>query len=208
MSGKDDKKKLDLGSELLKQKEEENNLEEITKNSKDMLYFNLDQDDVDVEFLKKIISFHKGKWWILQGYRGLTGFPANTWKNEDIYVLVSHRIKDENVLFAFQLWLYSWKVLQLDGLDTGEDNGWYVYIEFLKGGKAKIKANKRYQGRWFENKMENEEAFLPFVGGLPEPVKKNRVHIRKVIEANNQLLGEKEEYTNDEMLGILDKISY
>ena len=56
--------------------------------------------------------------------------------------------------------------------------------------------------------MGNEEEFWSYVETLPETVKENRIRIRKVIEANNQLLGEKEEYTNDEMLEILEKISY
>ena len=56
--------------------------------------------------------------------------------------------------------------------------------------------------------MNNEETFQTEIQNLPENVKENRIHIRKVIEANNKLLEEKLTYSYGEILEIIEKISY
>ena len=81
-------------------------------------------------------------------------------------------------------------------------------IDFLKDGKAKIRTNGKYKSRWFEKNMDNEQEFQIFLQKLPENVKENRLHIRNIIDQNDKILGQKNEYTYNEILEILNNISY
>lgn len=186
---------------------DEGQVNRARKIERNELFLNLYYDDIDDEFIKKLIRFNGSKWWLTQS-NGTTGFCATGCDGETVLVNIDHRFKDQDILFGFQVYLYAWDVYQLNGYEHNNTTGSYVFLKFMRDGKVKVDANHTYISRWFEKDMKDKKTFQAYLKDLPEKTRENRIHIRKVIERNRKILGTKEEYTRDEIFDIFEKISY